>query len=72
MTEHMDYLIENGYTDDAERLASHQFDTGLRMAAWYTGDGAHLPRATRAGLEVARLEAEYADERETTSTLLAY
>ena len=41
--EHMQYLIDNGYTDDAGRLADHQFETGLRMAKWYTGNADHLP-----------------------------
>ena len=68
--EHMDYLLDNG--DYANRLANHQFATGLRMAEWFTGDGSHLPRVTQAGLEAGRMQAEYADERETVATLLAY
>ena len=53
--EHMDYLLDNGYTDDANRLADHQFATGLRMSEWYDGDGSHLPRATQAGLDAGRV-----------------
>ena len=70
--EHMDYLLDNGYTDDANRLADHQFATGLRMSEWFTGDGSHLPRATQAGLDAGRMQAEYRDERDTQRTLLAY
>jgi len=70
--EHMQYLIDNGYTDDAGRLADHQFETGLRMAKWYTGNADHLPAMVQAGINAGLLQAEYADERETTSTLLAY
>ena len=54
--EHMDYLLDNGYTDDANRLADHQFATGLRMSEWFTGDGSHLPRVTQAGLEAGRMQ----------------
>lgn len=67
--EHMDYLIENGYTEDANRLAAHQFSTGLRMASWYTGDGSHLSRETLAGLEAGRMQAEYRDAADTLATL---
>ena len=70
--EHMQYLIDNGYTDDANRLADHQFATGLRMSEWYDGDGSHLPRATQAGLDAGRMQAEYRDAAETTAGLLSF
>ena len=70
--EHMQYLIDNGYTDDAGRLADHQFETGLRMAKWYTGNADHLPAMVQAGINAGLLQAEYADDRDTQATLLAY
>ena len=70
--EHMQYLLDNGYTDDANRLADHQFATGLRMSEWYDGDGSHLPRATQAGLDAGRMQAEYRDAAETTAGLLSF
>ena len=60
--EHMQYLIDNGYTDDAGRLADHQFGRTSYGEVVHR-QRRHLPAMVQAGINAGLLQAEYADER---------
>ena len=92
--EHMNYLLDNGYTEDAKRLFESQFTEGAAaLRAGVDGGVSFHPFAWRVGFnnpgapvdqylwlyfryvaqaDAEAMQAEYADERDTTAGLLQF